>query len=133
MFLSIAQSPIVSSGTLRSDDLCSALIAEADRLGVVLERSVWQPAAAIAAHGQYGGACLQLPPKLQDIAGGVVNDLFEALNSAAPEGCYLGSTEDDGACFMWSLTMEAQAEATKSKSATSPPWSQTSKQPRNSS
>jgi hypothetical protein len=111
MLLSIVQSPIVSSDTLRSDHLCSALISEADRLSVVLERSVWQPAAAIAAHGHYGGACLQLPPKLQDIASGVVGDLFEALNSAAPEGCSLGSTEGDGACFMWSLTMRAQAEA----------------------
>ena len=117
MLLSISRSSIVSTDTLRSDNLCSALIAEADRLGIVLERSVWQPAAAIAAHGQHGGACLQLPPKLQDIASDVVSDLFEALNWAAPAGCSLGASEGDGACFMWSLTMEAQAEATNSDPA----------------
>ncbi len=111
MLLSISRSPIVSTDTLRSDHLCSALIAEANRLGIALERSVWQPAAAIAAHGQHGGACLQLPSKLQYIAGGVVNGLFEALNWAAPAGCSLGASEGDGACFVWSLTMEAQAEA----------------------
>jgi hypothetical protein len=55
MLTLIAQSPIVSSGTMRPDHLCAALISEADRLGITLERDLWQPAAAIVAHGRYGG------------------------------------------------------------------------------
>jgi hypothetical protein len=107
----IAQSPIVSTDTLRPDHLCAALISEADRLGVLLDRDLWQPAAAIVAHGQYGGVCLDLPPKLNEISGEVVSELFDALNWAAPSGCYLDACEGDGACFLWTLTMEAQVEA----------------------
>ena len=106
-----SDSPIVSTGTLSPDHLCAALISEADRLGIVLDRDLWQPAAAIVAHGEHGGACLDLPPWLSDIAGDVVSGLFDALNWAAPSGCYLGESEGDGACFLWTLTMEAQAEA----------------------
>lgn len=110
MLLKIAESPIVSTDTLRPDHLCSALIGEADRLGVTLDRDLWQPAAAIAAHGMRG-ICLDLPPKLNEISGEIVSELFDALNWAAPSGCYLGSSEDDGALFLWTLSIEAQAEA----------------------
>jgi hypothetical protein len=48
---------------------------------------------------------------LDEISGEVVSELFDALDWAAPSGCYLGASEGDGACFMWHLTMEAQAEA----------------------
>jgi hypothetical protein len=111
MLALIADSPIVSTDTLRADHLCSALISEADRLGITLDRDVWQPAAAIVAHGQYGGICLDLPPRLSEISGDVVSELFEALNWAAPSGCSLGASEGDGACFLWTLTIEAQCEA----------------------
>lgn len=111
MLVLIADSPIVSTGTLRSDHLCAALIAEADRLGITLERDLWQPAAAIVAHGQYGGPCLSLPPRLEKISYEVVSELFDALNWAAPSGCSLAASEGDGACFLWTLTLEAQAEA----------------------
>lgn len=111
MLTLIANSPIVSADTLRPDHLCSALISEADRLGITLDRDLWQPAAAIVAHGQYGGICLDLPHYLEDIASDIVFELFDALNWAAPSGCYLGASEGDGACFLWHLTMEAQAEA----------------------
>jgi hypothetical protein len=107
----IAQSPIVSTDTLRPDHLCAALISEADRLGVLLDRDLWQPAAAIVAHGQYGEICLDLPPRLNEISGETVSGLFDALNDAAPSGCSLGASEGDGACFLWTLTMEAQVEA----------------------
>lgn len=110
MLLRIAESPIVSTDTLRPDHLCSALISEADRLGVTLDRDLWQPAAAIAAHGMRG-ICLDLPPRLEEIAGDIVSELFDALNWAAPSGCYLGSSEGDGALFLWTLSIEAQAEA----------------------
>lgn len=108
--LLIAESPIVSTDTLRPDHLCSALISEADRLGVELDRDLWQPAAAIVAHGMRG-ICLDLPPRLNEISGDIVSELFDALNWAAPSGCYLGSSEGDGACFLWTLSIEAQAEA----------------------
>jgi len=111
MLALIADSPIVSTDTLRSDHLCSALIAEADRLGVTLDRDLWQPAAAIAAHGAHSSGCLVLPPRLEEISGDIVSELFDVLNWAAPSGCYLGSSEGDGACFLWTLSMEAQAEA----------------------
>lgn len=111
MLTLIADSPIVPTDTLRPDHLCAALISEADRLGITLDRDLWQPAAAIAAHGQYGGICLDLPPYLNEISGEIISELFDALNWAAPSGCYLGSSEGDGACFLWHLTMEAQAEA----------------------
>jgi hypothetical protein len=110
----IAQSPIVSTDTLRPDHLCAALISEADRLGVLLDRDLWQPAAAIVAHGQYGGICLDLPPRLNEISAEIVSELFDALNWHAPSGCFLGASEGDGACFLWHLTMEAQAEAINS-------------------
>lgn len=110
MFRKIAESPIVSSDTLRPDHLCSALIAEADRLGVTLDRDIWQPAAAIAAHGMRG-ICLDLPPRLEEIAGETVAGLFDALNWAAPSGCYLGASDGDGALFLWQLSIDAQAEA----------------------
>ena len=110
MLLRIAESPIVSTGTLQPDHLCSALISEADRLGVDLDRDLWQPAAAIAAHGMRG-ICLDLPPRLNEISGDIVSELFDALNWAAPSGCSLGSSEGDGACFLWTLSIEAQAEA----------------------
>lgn len=111
MLALIAQSPIVSTGTLRPDHLCAALLSEADRLGIELKRGLRQPAAAIVAHGRYGGLVLDLPPRLQDISFDIVSELFDALNWAAPSGCSLGAGEGDGACFLWSLTMEAQAEA----------------------
>ena len=111
MLTLIAQSPIVSTDTLRPDHLCAALISEADRLGITLDRDLWQPAAAIVAHGQYGGICLDLPPRLNEISGEIVSELFDALNWSAPSGCSLGESEGDGACFLWTLTIEAQAEA----------------------
>jgi hypothetical protein len=109
----IAAQTIVSSATLRPDHLCEALISEADRLGIALDRDLWQPAAAIAAHGRKPGSlfCLDLPPKLNEISGEIVSELFDALNWAAPSGCSLGSSEGDGALFLWTLTLEAQAEA----------------------
>jgi hypothetical protein len=116
MLALIAQSPIVSTDTLRPDHLCSALISEADRLGITLDRDLWQPAAAIAAHGQYGGVCLDLPPRLEEISGEIVSELFDALNWAAPSGCYLGACEGNGACFLWTLSMEAKCEAINSDS-----------------
>jgi hypothetical protein len=111
MLALIADSPIVSTDTLRADHLCSALISEADRLGITLDRDLWQPAAAIVAHGQHGGMCLDLPPRLSEISGEIVSELFEALNWAAPSGCSLGASEGDGACFLWTLDIEAQCEA----------------------
>lgn len=111
MLTLIAESPIVSTDTLRPDHLCAALISEADRLGLVLDRDLWQPAAAIVAHGRYGGICLDLPPRLDEISGDIVSELFDALNWHAPSGCSLGASEGDGACFLWHLTMHAQAEA----------------------
>lgn len=113
----IAAQTIVSSNTLRPDYLCEALISEADRLGIVLDRDLWQPAAAIAAHGHKPGAfaCLDLPPRLAEISGEIVSELFGALNWAAPNGCYLGPSEGDGALFLWTLTLEAQAEAINSE------------------
>lgn len=112
MLQAIASAPIVSTDTLRPDHLCSALISEADRLGITLGRDLWQPAAAIAAHGRKpGGICLDLPPRLQEISGEIIAELFDVLNWAAPSGCFLGSSEGDGACFLWRLTMEAQVEA----------------------
>lgn len=113
MLQAIAAAPIVSTDTLRPDHLCSALISEADRLGVTLDRDLWQPAAAIAAHGMRG-IVLELPPRLQEISGDIIPELFDALNWAAPDGCSLGASEDDGACFLWRLTLEAQAEAINS-------------------
>jgi hypothetical protein len=112
MLAKIAAAPIVSGNTLRPDHLCYELLAEADRLGVELERSLWQPAVAIVQHGMT--TVLDLPSYLDDIASDVVSELFDALNWAAPAGCYLGSTEGDGACFMWRLSMEAQAEVINS-------------------
>jgi hypothetical protein len=111
MLALIANAPIVSTDTLRPDHLCSALIAEADRLGITLDRDLWQPAAAIVAHGQYGGICLDLPPRLEEISDKIVSELFSVLNWHAPNGCYLGASEGDGALFLWTLSMEAQAEA----------------------
>jgi hypothetical protein len=107
----IADSPIISTDTLRPDHLCAALISEADRLGITLERNLWQPAAAIVAHGRYGGMCLDLPPKLNELSSEIVSELFDALNWAAPSGCSLGASEGDGACFLWTLTLDAQCEA----------------------
>jgi hypothetical protein len=111
MLLLISQAPIVSTDTLRADHLCAALISEAERLGVELDRDLWQPAAAIVAHGQYGGICLKLPPRLEEISNEIVQGLFDALNREAPSGCYLGSSDGDGACFQWQLEPEAQVEA----------------------
>lgn len=114
MLTLIHAAPIVSTDTLRPDHLCRALISEADRLGITLDRDLWQPAAAIAAHG-IRGICLELPPRLQEISGEIVSELFDALNWAAPGGCSLGSSEGDGACFLWELTLEAQCEAINSE------------------
>jgi hypothetical protein len=111
MLALINDSPIISTDTLRPDHLCAALISEADRLGIILDRNLWQPAAAIVAHGQYGGICLDLLPKLNKLSGEIVSGLFDALNWAAPSGCHLGSSEGDGACFLWTLTLDAQCEA----------------------
>ena len=110
MLRSIVDSPIVSTDTLRPDHLCSALVAEADRLGVELPRDLWQPAVAIAAHGMRG-ICLELPSLLADISGDVISELIDVLNWAAPAGCYLATSEGDGACFMWHISLEAQAKA----------------------
>lgn len=110
MLLAIQQSPIVSSGTLRGDHLCSAFISEADRLGIVLDRALWQPAAAIVAHGRRG-ICLDLPPRLREIEYEVVSDLLGELNWHAPSGCSLGTSEGDGALFLWELTIDAKCEA----------------------
>lgn len=110
MLLAISQAPIVSSDTLRSDHLCSAFIGEADRLGIELDRKLWQPAAAIVAHGMRG-ICLDLPPRLREIEYEVVSDLIDELNWHAPSGCSLGTSEGDGALFLWELEIEARCEA----------------------
>jgi hypothetical protein len=110
----IAQSPIVSTDTLRPDHLCEALLSEADYLGITIKRKLWQIATAIAAHGRHGGICLDLPPKLEEQSSKVVSELLDALNDAAPSGCFLGASEGDGACFMWTLTIEAQCAAINS-------------------
>lgn len=109
MLLAIQKSPIVSSGTLRSDHLCSAFIGEADRLGIVLDRDLWQPAAAIVAHGMHG-ICLDLPPRLREIEYEIVAGLIDELNWHTPDGCSLGTSEGDGALFLWELTIDAKAE-----------------------
>ena len=100
----------MSSGTLRSDHLCSAFISEADRLGIVLDRDLWQPAAAIVAHG-LRGICLDLPPRLQEIQHEIVSGLIDELNWHAPSGCSLGTSESDGALFLWQLSIDAKCEA----------------------
>lgn len=110
MLHQIYSAPIISTDTLRPDHLCSAFISEADRLGIELPRETWQPAAAIAAHGMKG-ICLDLPPRLQEIAGDVIHELIEHLEWSAPAGCSIGTAEGDGACFMWHLSMDAQVEA----------------------
>jgi hypothetical protein len=110
----IADSPIISVDTLRPDHLCAALISEADRLGITLERDLWQPAAAIIAHGQYGDICLDLLPRINELSGEIISELFDALNCAAPSGCHLGASEGDGACFLWTLSLDAQCEAINS-------------------
>lgn len=110
MLAAIAASPIVSTDTLRPDHLCSALINEADRLGIELDRDLWQPAAAIAAHG-LRGIVLELPPRLEEISCEIVSELFDELNWSAPSGCYLGASEGDGSCFFWTLSIQAQSEA----------------------
>lgn len=110
MLLAIQQSPIVSSDTLRGDHLCSAFISEADRLGIELDRDLWQPAAAIVAHGMRG-ICLDLPPRLREIEYEIVSGLLEELNRHAPSGCSLGTSEGDGALFLWELTIDAKCEA----------------------
>lgn len=107
----ISDAPVVSSGTLRPDHLCQALLSEADRLGIDLPRDLSQPARAIVAHGTYGGICLDLPPWLDALSGEIIGELFDTLNDAAPSGCYLGCAYGDGACFLWHVDMEAQAEA----------------------
>ena len=115
MLALIAQAPIVSSDTLRPDHLCQALISEADRLGIELDRGLWQPAAAIVAHGIHCTNCyLDLPPRLGEISGDVVSELFDAINWHAPSGCYLGASEGDGALFLWTISMDAQCEAINS-------------------
>jgi hypothetical protein len=45
------------------------------------------------------------------MSGEIVSELFDALNWAAPGGCYLGAADGDGACFLWTLSLDAQAEA----------------------
>lgn len=110
MLLAIRDSPIVSSGTLRSDHLCAALLSEADRLGIELDRKLWQPAAAIVAHG-LRGICLDLPPRLREIQYEIVSDLLDELNWHAPSGCSLGTSEGDGALLLWELTIDAKCEA----------------------
>jgi hypothetical protein len=109
----ITDAPIVSSDTLRPDHLCAHLIDEADRLGVELDRDLWQPAVAIAAHG-LRGVCLDLPPRLADISSDIVSELFDALNWAAPSGCHLAASEGDGALFIWHVSLEGQAESINS-------------------
>lgn len=110
MLLAIRSSPIVSSDTLRSDHLCAAFISEADRLGIELDRKLWQPAAAIVAHGMRG-ICLDLPHRLREIEHEIVSDLLSELNWHAPSGCSLGTSEGDDALFLWQLSIDAKREA----------------------
>lgn len=110
MLLAIQKFPIVSSDTLRSDHLCAAFTDEADRLGIELDRKLWQSATAIAAHGMRG-ICLDLPPRLREIEYEVVSSLLDELNWHAPNGCHLGPSEGDGALFLWQLEIDAKAAA----------------------
>ena len=94
----------VSSGTLRTQDLLRAFADEYERLsptnGADLRREARQNAEILD---------MQDEPKPcdWDIAGDVLNDLMDQLQYMAPEGCYFGAHEGDGACFgFWSRDEE---------------------------
>jgi len=99
----------VSRATMRPEDLIPAFMG-------VLEK--YWPEKAAKLTGYYGGECSwpysmsglhypdPIPDSLQETAGYLVSDLFDALNEIAPEGCYFSSAEGDGCDYGYWRTEE---------------------------
>lgn len=91
----------ISWGTLRPEDLIPAFMGELERR---------DPTAASAVTNEYSEegwpysmAGLHYGDPFADVqeelAPYLMEDLFNALNEAAPEGCYFGASEGDGTDF----------------------------------
>lgn len=84
-----AQIGTVSYGTLRPEDLIPAFFYELEALA---------PDKALALFNAHG--CIDANDGYDtEDADYLLEDLFEALDDLAPEGCYFGAIEGDGADF----------------------------------
>ena len=80
-------------GTMRPEDLLPAFLAECDRLGVTVSTETRAIAEAMADPDAIA---------LQTAVDEALEELFDALSSAAPFGCYFGALPGDGAdCGYW--------------------------------
>jgi len=84
-------------GTMRPEDLLPAFLAECDRLGVTVTPETRTIAEAIGDPDAIA---------LQTAADDALADLFDALDGAAPFGCYFGANPGDGADYGFWLTEE---------------------------
>jgi hypothetical protein len=79
---------IISEGTLLTEDLLSAFYGELEEL---------DPGAA---KDLYADFCEAMDAPDTEEASIFLNEtLWDALDAAAPDGLYLGTSEGDGACF----------------------------------
>jgi hypothetical protein len=83
----------VSHGTLRTEDLLSAFSSELSCIGPTDPEHVTL-LIAVESVTDFDG----------EEASDLVNDLADALNEYAPDGCYFGAHDGDGSDFgFWSL------------------------------
>lgn len=93
----------VSHATMRRQDLIPRFIEELEWLGVDPETIEWPPTDAIDDDAH--------PWWISDDVGRLLNELFDRLDKFAPEYCYFGAHEDDGADFGFWIAWDSLDDA----------------------
>ena len=95
---------VVSEGTLRDEDLISAFAGELDYYmkRLRLTRDQRKRFATLVRDANSQAEVLESDRDFEHDhydAGGIINELEDALNEIAPPYCYFGTPDGDGACF----------------------------------
>ena len=94
---------VISDGTLLDSDLFSAFIS-------VLEEA--DPAAAKQTQEDWDAAVRDNDDGCKSY---IVQEMFDSLNNIAPDGCWFGASEGDGACFGFWTDDDEEAEQVVTK------------------
>jgi hypothetical protein len=95
---------IVSCDTLRSEDLLVKFWSAAETLAVLADRPHLLHADTLTSLQTLVGEDSRESDWNDDAASHTLDELFEALNDAAPVGFGFGASEGDGACFGFGLS-----------------------------
>jgi hypothetical protein len=90
----------VSHATMRTWDLLNAFIGPLAELGGEDDKALVMETREMLSHGEYS---VEYGDHAED-ASGLLDTLFDALDSLSPDGMYFGATEGDGSDYgFWPL------------------------------